>query len=372
MNTPVDYASYFRTGITRLILILLFLIALCRFDSLETIAQTTHQEGSLVLNASPEFINVIQAIDDDDYNLALEELSKLRSIAKKTRTKSLYQEVLKLKKEVTLLKREFAKVREFSEILKTNSDDPLANEQIGKFYCVDKGNWEKGLPLLSKSTQPELSQIALDDISLPDSPAEQGKLADSWWKLADKEKGRIRKAYQLRGRFWYLLARPEFTLKEHVDREKQLNQIPLNADKIVIWNQHNGGRTDRGTVECVVTLLSKGKSVWRQVTPLPWKPDAPAGQVLYPPHVRFDQIHVEITKIRGKGGGLGEIEVYDGNFNVTRNCSAIAKEYWEQNPDLHPNNVTDGDKTGVSGYWLLNNGQLGWVLVDMIKFQQQD
>lgn len=203
------------------------------------------------------------------------------------------------------------------------------------------------------------------------TPQEQAKLADAWWKVASEEKGKSRKAYFLRGRYWYMLARPRLSAVDRLDRDKQLPFIPLEADKIVIWNQHNGVNGDRGTLACVVTLLYQGKPVWRQSVRLPWLIDAPACTTVKPPHVRFDQVRVDITKFRGNGGGLGEIEVFDGTINLSQNGSVVAKEYYRDDRRFYPNNVIDGDKSGASGYWLLNNGQQGWVLIDMINFLQQ-
>jgi hypothetical protein len=267
------------------------------------------------------------------------------------------------------LKREFAKVRKYSETLKKNSDDSKSIEVMGKFYCAEKWDWGRGLDLLSKSEELELQQTVRDDLKRPAGSSEQVELADRWWKLAAKQKGRIRKAYLFRGRYWFLQARPDLTPAERLDREKKSQRIPLKADKIIIWNQHNGEHSDLGTVECVVTLIYKGKSVWRQVVQVPWQPKSPASRVLRPPKVRFDLVRVDVTEFRGIGGGLGEIEVFDGKINVARDCSATAKGYWEQHPRFHPNKVTDGNKTGQTGYWLLNRGQKGWVAIDMVTFR---
>jgi len=347
---------------------LLLFAVLCHFP-LESIAQKTPYTDPLDVKVSQEFSKIAQALEIDHYNLALELLSELSSNAVKVKNSALHKEALAATKEVKRLKREFAKIRNYSEIVKKKTNDPQAYKQVGNFYCAEKGDWGKGLLLLTQTDDPNLQQAARDDLDQPESPTEQGKLADAWWSLAKKAKGRVRKAYQLRGRYWYLKARPKLLLVEQVNREKQLREIVLEADKIVIWNKH-GVTLTLGTVECVVTLLYKGKSVWRQVVMFPWKTNAPASQVLRPPHVRFDQIRVDITKYRGDGGGLGEIEVFDGTTNVARNCSAIAKSYWASRPEHHPNNVTDGDKTGSTGSWLLKR-QLGWVLVDMANYLQQ-
>ena len=117
----------------------------------------------------------------------------------------------------------------------------------------------------------------------------------------------------------------------------------------MIWNQHNGVNGDRGTLACVVTLLYQGKPVWRQSVRLPWLIDSPASATVKPPHVRFDQVRVDITKFRGNGGGLAEVEVFDGTINLSLNCSVVAKEYYRTDRRFYPSNIIDGDKSGANG-----------------------
>ncbi|QDT18978.1 hypothetical protein HG66A1_07410 [Gimesia chilikensis] len=336
----------------------------------EVFAAPLPQSDPFESEVSPQFSEIREAIDEDDYEQALRLLTEKRVIAVKVKNQFLLQEILAEIKEVNRLKREFSKVREKAETLKTKPGDPEANEKVGLFYCAEKGDWIAGLNMLSKSGDSGLRQAALDDLKQPETPAHRMKLADAWWEQAEKEKDQIRKAFLLRGRYWYLSARPGLTELERFERDKQLEQIVLEADKIVVWNMH-GSTLDHGTDECVLTLFLKGKAVWRQKVVVPWKAKAPAGQIVYPPRVRFDQIRVDITKYRGFGGGLGEIEVFDGTINVARNCSAVASSYWRSNRNHHPDLITDGDKSGLTGIWLLNDGQKGWVLVDMKKYLQQ-
>tara|TARA_R110002095_G_scaffold188226_4_gene165538 strand:+ start:2685 stop:3746 length:1062 start_codon:yes stop_codon:yes gene_type:complete len=337
----------------------------------EVFAQTPPASDPFDQEVPLEFSKVTQALDHDDYDQALKLLSKLRVEYLKSRNKLLKAEILAKIKEVNRLNREFAKLHREYAALKKNSNDPEALKAIGNFYCLEKGDWGKGLLLLSKSDSPELRQTVLSDLKRPVTPTERMKLADAWWEQASQEKGPLRKAYHLRGRYWYILARPFLTPEQRVYRDKQLQQLVLEADKIVIWNQHNGSYGDRGTLACIVTLLYQGKSVWRKSVQLPWLIDAPASATVKPPHVRFDQVRIDVTNFRGGGGGLGEVEIFDGTIKLSQNCSAVAKEYFEENRQFHPSNVTDGDKSGASGYWLLNNGQQGWVLIDMVNYLQQ-
>lgn len=370
MNLP--NASNHTNSITHFQLIvtsLAFFTVFC-FGLQTTIAQKSPQTDPFDIEVPLEFTEIVKALDSNDYNQALKRLSSLRTKSKRSNDKSLQEQIVSMMKEVNRLKREFAKVHSDYESIKKKTNDPEAYKNIGNFYCAEKGDWGNGLLLLSKSNDPKIRQTVFADLKRPTTPTQQAQLADAWWKLAKQEKGKVQKAYQLRGRYWYLLARPRLSIDERVDRETQLKPISINADKIVIWNQHNGSNLDRGTVECVVTLLYKGKSVWRQVVLLPWKPEAPAGRAVYPPHVRFDQIRVDVTKFRGNGGGLGEIEVFDGTINVASNSSVIANEYYRNDGRFYPSNVIDGNKTGQSGFWLLNNGKKGWVLVDLVNFLQ--
>lgn len=318
-----------------------------------------------------EFSTVIKAIDNNDYDQAIKLLSALRSKALKSKNITQKNEILVTLKEVNRLKREFAKVRKRYESLKNKSNSPEDYMKIGKFYCSEKNDWKRGLLLLSKSDVIALRTAAIADLKRPVDPTIRANLSDAWWDLASQEKGKTRKAFQLRSRYWYLLARPALSREDQGKRQKRLQLITLETDKIVIWNQHNEGFGDRGAVECIVTLFYKSKLVWRQLVQMPWSVDTPAAKIVRPPHIKFDQVRVDINQFRGNGGGLGEIEIFDGNVNVGYYCSVTASEYYNNNRRFHPSNVINGDKTGGSGFWLLPTKKKGWVAIDLVNFLQE-
>ena len=170
-STSIDRSNVFRSFV-----ISLALLTLICLDSPGLIAQTKSQSDPFDVEVSPAFSDVARALDIDDYNRAVKLLSELRSKAVKARNKSFLQEVLAETKEVKRLKREFAKLRKHSETLKKKSDDPKANEEIGNFYCVEKGDWGRGLELLSKSDRPDLQQTVREDLKRPASSSEQAKI----------------------------------------------------------------------------------------------------------------------------------------------------------------------------------------------------
>ena len=175
----------------------------------------------------------------------------------------------------------------------------------------------------------------------------------------------------LRGREWYLRARPGLGVAARVDPDRRFSKIPLFADRIVIWNQHNSSAGDRGTVNCVVTVLDQGRVKRRIPLTLPWSDDSPAWAVIRMPRGPVDQVRVDVVTYRGRGGGLSEIEVFDGRTNISQHCSAVADHYWEDDARFHPRSVTDGNTTGDDGIWLLDNQKTGWVTVSLAEFIDQ-
>lgn len=140
----------------------------------------------------------------------------------------------------------------------------------------------------------------------------------------------------------------------------------LLADRVVVRNQHNGAAADRGTSGFNVALVANGKEVWRRdQIELPWSADADSEAVVSLPRLRFDRLRVEITRWQGLGGGLCEVEIWQGKRNLALGCPVIASSYHMQ---LHRSaNLTDGitSSSEPGGYWLLPDNTPGWAEIDL-------
>lgn len=44
--------------------------------------------------------------------------------------------------------------------LEAKPTDPVANVAVGKFYCLLKGQWSQGIPMLALGNDPTLSELA--------------------------------------------------------------------------------------------------------------------------------------------------------------------------------------------------------------------
>jgi hypothetical protein len=111
------------------------------------------------------FAAVDDAVDDDDYSTAQKLLAELRAEAKRKGDHALLTESLETGKEVARLSREFGKISKYVKTLKERPKNGKASLAVGKYYCVVKGNWSRGLALLASGEDATLAALAAGDTS---------------------------------------------------------------------------------------------------------------------------------------------------------------------------------------------------------------
>ena len=109
-------------------------------------------------------------------------------------------------------------------------DDAGACLLAGKYLCFSARNFQRGLPLLAKSTHPGYSKLAKLDLENPGKAPAQISLGDAWWELAEStadydEKQHLRE----RAGFWYLKAHPSQTGLLKVKLEKRIDAAGMKA-----------------------------------------------------------------------------------------------------------------------------------------------
>ncbi|MES2788848.1 MAG: hypothetical protein V4719_04440 [Planctomycetota bacterium] len=326
-----------------------------------------HGDGIWV-HPDSRFADLDQALVDDDFSKAQKLLSDLRSQSRKTNDLAFQAEITLRGKEIAKMARDYEKVTQILKSQQLDDLDPKSAVEVGKYYCGVKADWSKGLPLLMKGADSQLAAAAAADNLNPKEPELQIELADKWLEWVQKKNLDERATYQLRARHWLMLAgsatRNE---KTHLSIQTRLKQIPLYPERIVVWNTHNDMYCDRGAEEFVVSLLSDGKVVWQQTVPIAWKPNNPSFALIRPPRTRADQIQIRITKHHGRGGGLGEIQVFARNVNLAELAQPVVDGIFESKDRFGPAMLIDGDVSGASGFWICDNGKSGSA---SIHFQQ--
>jgi hypothetical protein len=84
----------------------------------------------------------------------------------------------------------------------SNSEDPRASREVGEYYCLVKGEWEKGLPLLVKGNDDNLKGLAEQELATPTIAVDRLTLADGWWNCGEKNVDH-QKSCRLRAALWY-------------------------------------------------------------------------------------------------------------------------------------------------------------------------
>jgi hypothetical protein len=110
--------------------------------------------------------------------------------------------------------------------VQANPHDSEANLYLGRLYCFEQSDWRRGLPHLARSANPELANLAAEDLKAPEDAPGRLQLADAWWDLAQAREGEEKNALLLRAGQWYKAALPDVSSAlEKVKVEKRLGEI---------------------------------------------------------------------------------------------------------------------------------------------------
>jgi hypothetical protein len=114
-----------------------------------------------------------------------------------------------------------------TQTLATKPDDAESNLTVGKYLCFRKGEWERGLPLLARSSASKLKELAKGDLANPSDVAEQVAVGNGWWSLAQKEPAGGGRQLHRRAGHWYVRALPLVSGVERARIEERFQTLAL-------------------------------------------------------------------------------------------------------------------------------------------------
>lgn len=229
------------------------------------------------------------------------------------------------------------------KVLAEAPEDPAACLQLGRFYCFTKGDWDRGLPLLRRSSDAALRKIAETEAADVSGAELRMDVADAWFGLAEKESGPLQRA-QLRGRArtWYERALPGLTgfpktkvttrLQEMEEEEK--SRWSINLLKLIDLKKDSmkGEWTLEGS--SIVTPVGQGVRL-----------DVP-----YSPPEEYD-LRIVVTKKGGGdafivglvGGGKQFVGIVDGWAMTAGGIDQIDGKSWHLTDSVYKARIfTDG------------------------------
>jgi len=363
-------------------------------DCLEAVAGTAKSSSQHAALAEQAFSLIDEAAAADDFKAAGKLCEIARESARRARNYTLTKEIAARLKTIEAAEAGYAEYEKALVRLEQSPTDPGANLSAGRYLCLVKGDWEKGVAMLALGSDEALKAVARKDLKGASSAAEQVALGDAWWELAQtREHGQ--KEMLLRAGSWYgeakagslsglALTKVQKRLEE-IERfgrpiaearprgVRAAGRVKVTADKVVLWNTRNSSHMDRGAVSCNLMLGYRGSTVWfKKGIRMPWNAKTNPSLVVQLPKKVFDTLRVEVVAWHVSGGGLSEIEVYSDEQNIARNRPARASG--QMDARFSPSSVTDGivqENENYVGYWLLPDSSPGWIEIDFSDVRRE-
>lgn len=133
--------------------------------------------------------------------------------------------------EIERLAKPWQEFHDAQEVLKTKPDDAEANLSAGRWYCLAKNDYAKGLPYLAQGSDATLRDLAVREAGKPASTNDKLSLAEAWSAAALERKAPDRDALLAHAAQWYETALADCdsaTVKMRI--EKRLEEVNRQLD----------------------------------------------------------------------------------------------------------------------------------------------
>ena len=123
------------------------------------------------------------------------------------RDMSLRKQALSLRTSVRTRNRQWKEMQEAKATLAKTPNHPAANELVGRYRCLQQGDWQRGMTMLKSSKNKTLKSLAESDLAQPTTAAERQKLAMRWLRYSRSNKRNER--FAVRAKYWFRQAIPQ-------------------------------------------------------------------------------------------------------------------------------------------------------------------
>ena len=104
-----------------------------------------------------------------------------------------------------------------------------ANLAAGRYECLVRGDWERGLPKLAAGSDQTWRELAKKDLAAPADAGARAAVGDGWWELAKEQSGVGQAQLQARAAAWYAKALPQAIGLLKIKLEKRLADVNAAA-----------------------------------------------------------------------------------------------------------------------------------------------
>lgn len=163
-------------------------------------------------------------------------ITELQSISRRLQVRDNLPELAELKKVIMPFAEQQTRANAALKVLENNADDPDANQAAGEYLAFVRQDFASALPLLAKSSDEALRNLAEQEQTVPADAEEQEKLASAWWDAAEMAPAMYRDDYKLRAGYWYEQAAPSLSVLLANRANQRLEEIAetISDDRITI------------------------------------------------------------------------------------------------------------------------------------------
>jgi tetratricopeptide (TPR) repeat protein len=174
-----------------------------RADVLETVLRASSTPATLRALAEQALAYAEDAVEEDIYDAALRLLEVARRAANTLDQRDAARHISGRINAVREMQQEYGPARAAVQALVQTPDDPDASGKWGRFLCLFKGAWSKGIPFLAQGGDLALKELAGKEMARPADGRAQADLANAYLTLSQGEKNRlIRKNLGLHAKGW--------------------------------------------------------------------------------------------------------------------------------------------------------------------------
>jgi formylglycine-generating enzyme required for sulfatase activity len=167
---------------------------------------TMSGQRKAVAEAGPSVL--AQLSQADEHELAIRVCEAAREAAQKAREFKLAADLSGRLPELRRMQKEFQTYREALAVMEDDPAQPGANLTAGRYLCLVKGDWQRGVPMLALGSDADLRSVALLELRGAASADAQTVIGDAWWDAAETRPGDERDLLRLRAGSWYRQAAP--------------------------------------------------------------------------------------------------------------------------------------------------------------------
>ncbi len=171
-----------------------------------------------------------QAVASDQLDVARQLGRAAYTAAKKADDKALIAQTTERAKTFKTIQKNFEEFQQALTDLKKDPGNAASSTVAGKYFCLTKDDWGRGLPLLAHGGDTALAKLATEELAAPVDSHAQFELAEGWNDLAEQLHGIGRIRAQLHARVWYQRALPTLTGLARIKAEKFLASSPAGGN----------------------------------------------------------------------------------------------------------------------------------------------